>query len=162
MRVGNVSLLASISSSSTDLKRIQTPHNLFTYFGAGETFTTCWSGCRKAPAGHLAITPKGNSRTLRQSKVLTGKWMGKLLGPRSSTAWMGQTGDTHKHRCFQVGCSRCWQRQARFRKKCYHSRDTDLVRESKRFYCLVILGINDNFFPHGIWTRSFDGFHESF
>ena len=34
---------------------------------------------------------------------------------------------------FRVGGSRCWQRQARLRKMCYHSCDTDSVRESKRF-----------------------------
>ena len=34
--------LASILASSTDLKRIQTPHSLFTDFGADTTFTTWW------------------------------------------------------------------------------------------------------------------------
>ena len=46
-------------------------------------------------AGHLAITPKGYSR--RQSKGLTAKSMAKLLGPRSSTAWAGWTGE-YNHR----------------------------------------------------------------
>ena len=34
---------------------------------------------------------------------------------------------------FRVGGSRCWPRQARLRKTCYHSCDTDSVRQSKRF-----------------------------
>ena len=33
---------------------------------------------------------------------------------------------------FLVDSSRCWQRLARLRKKCYHSCDTDLVLESER------------------------------
>ena len=66
-------------------------------FRADEIFTTRWSGCRvkfksqRAAARHLAITPKCHSR--RQSKFLTANSMAKLLGPRSSTAWTGQTGE---------------------------------------------------------------------
>ena len=36
---------------------------------------------------------------------------------------------------FRVGCSRCWQ--ARLRKTCFHSCETDSVRESTRFSCFV-------------------------
>ena len=37
-----------IFNSSTDLKRIRTPHcpHCFWDFGEDKTFTTCWSGCR--------------------------------------------------------------------------------------------------------------------
>ena len=62
MRVGNQSLLASISVSWTDLKGIQTPHSLFRDFGSDKTLTTRWSGGRVqvwvqvwTPAGQLAI-----------------------------------------------------------------------------------------------------------
>ena len=48
-RVGNDSPLASISASSTDLKRIQTPHSLKRDFSADKTFTTSWS-CGTAAA----------------------------------------------------------------------------------------------------------------
>ena len=65
-----------------------------------KTFLTCWSSVRVqvrvqvwAPAGHLAITPKGYSK--RESKVLTQKSM----GPRSGTAWAGPTGE-NKHSAF--------------------------------------------------------------
>ena len=66
------SQLASITVSSTDLKRIQTPHSLLRDFGAHKTFTTRWqaaefnfdfssSPCRTS-ADHPAITPEGYSR----------------------------------------------------------------------------------------------------
>ena len=67
MRVGKDSLLSSISADSTDLKGIQTRHNLFTDFGADKTFITSLSGDRvqvwvqlehRALAGCLAITPE--------------------------------------------------------------------------------------------------------
>ena len=45
--IESFTLLASISASSTDLKRIQIPHNLFRGFWADKICTTCWSGCRK-------------------------------------------------------------------------------------------------------------------
>ena len=73
-------------------KRIQTPHSWFWDFRADKTSTTRWSGGRVqiwvqvwAPACYLAITPDSYSRT--QSKILTAKWIAKLLGPRSGTAW---------------------------------------------------------------------------
>ena len=44
-----------------------------------------------------AITPEGFSR--RQSNYLTAKSIAKLLGQRSSTAWVGWTGKP-KHRVF--------------------------------------------------------------
>ena len=114
--------------------------------GADKTFTTHQSGGRvqvwvqvPAPASHLAITPKGDSR--RQSKDLTTKSMAKLLGPHSSTAWAGWTGK-HKHRAFSslLHCG-CWQRLARLRKASilqeYHSCNIDSVQESKKFCCFV-------------------------
>ena len=52
------------------------------------------------------------------SEVLTAKWMTELSGQRSSTGWAGQTGQ-NKRRA-PIGCSRCWQRQARLRKSCHH------------------------------------------
>ena len=62
MRVGNQSLLASISVSSMDLKGIQTQHSLFRDFGADKSLTTRWSGGRVqvwvkvwTPAVQLAI-----------------------------------------------------------------------------------------------------------
>ena len=57
-----LAVLAWILSSSTDLKRIQTPHSLFRDFRADKTFTTGLSGGRVqvwlliwAPAVHLAM-----------------------------------------------------------------------------------------------------------
>ena len=75
-------------------------------------------------AGHLAIIPEGYFR--RQSKDLTAKSMAKLLGRRVGRA------STNTGR-FRVGGSRCGPRPARLRKTHYHSCDTDLVRELKRF-----------------------------
>ena len=136
VRVDINSPLSSIWAFSMDLKRIQTSPCLFWDFGADKTFTTCWSGGRVyvwvqvwAPAGHLAIIPEDYSR--RQSKVLTAKSMAKVLGQRSGTACqVGRVGRASKvTRCFWVSCSRCWPRLARSRKTCYHSCDTDSVRE---------------------------------
>ena len=42
-------------------------------------------------------------------------------------------GQAQNTRHFQVSGSGSWKRQACLRKTCYHSCDTDLVRESKRF-----------------------------
>ena len=62
------------------------------------TTKTSWSGGRvqvclqvRAPGEHLAITPKGYSRTWRQSKS-----MAKLFGHSSTTGWAGWTGK-YKH-----------------------------------------------------------------
>ena len=46
MRIATFSQLSSISAFSTNLKRIQTPHNLFWGIRADKTFTTRWSGGR--------------------------------------------------------------------------------------------------------------------
>ena len=109
-----------------------------------KTFTTHWSGGRVqvwvevwAPACHL--TPEGYSR--RQSKFLTAKSILKLLRTRSCqcTAWAGWTHDgqasTNTGR-FLVCSSRCWQRQAHSRKKCYHFCNTDSVESQKGFNAL--------------------------
>ena len=105
-------------ASATDLKRIETPHSLCCDFGGFETFTTRWSGGRVqvwvqvwAPASHLAISPKAVPE-------------GNL-----ALVWLASTNTGR----FRVGGSRCWQRQARLRKTCYHSCDTDSVQESTRF-----------------------------
>ena len=87
-----VPLLALISASSTDLKRIQTSHSLFTEFGADKPLHHVGQEAElkfesnfepEPPAVHLALTSEGFSR--RQSKVFTAKSIAKLLGPRSST-----------------------------------------------------------------------------
>ena len=39
-----------------------------------------------------------------------------------------------------VAAGQCWPRQARFRKTCCHSSDTDLLPESKGFQLFVNLG----------------------
>ena len=61
--------------------------------------------------------------------------------------------------CFLVSCSSCWQRTARLRKTCYHSCNTDLVQERKRFWCLVNFGsavaVTSPFIF--IWNEVFDG-----
>ena len=83
-----VTSLASISASSTDLKRIQTPYSLFRDFRADKTFAACWSGCRGqvwvqvwAHAGPLA------QRLLkRTSKGFDTKSMAKLSGQHFRTA----------------------------------------------------------------------------
>ena len=56
-------------------------------------------------------------------------------------AQLGRVGRTRSNTGrFWVGGSRCGPRQARLRKTCYHSCDTDTIRESKRFYCFVEIG----------------------
>ena len=64
--------------------------------------------------------------------------------------------------CFQVGGSRCWPawpRLARLRKTCYHSCDTDSVRQSKRFKCIVNMGpLRVIFFL--TWNEIFNGIGE--
>ena len=71
MRVGTWNQLTAVLNFCIliGLKRNQTPQSLFRDFCADKTFTTGWSGARvqvwvqvQAPAGHLAVTPKGCSR----------------------------------------------------------------------------------------------------
>ena len=130
--------------SSTDLRRIQTPHSLFRAFRSSKIFTICWSrqsSCRIqvwvqlwAPAGHLEITPQYYFR--RQLKVLGAKSMAEPLGQRSSTAWADMT-SKHKHRVFPTW----WQSLLAAtgsleEKKCRHSCKIDLVQESIKVYML--------------------------
>ena len=75
--------LSSISSFSTDLNRIQTPHSLFWDFRADKTFTIRRSGCRVqvwAPACHLEITPEGYSRFQKTIEGVDCKINGQALG----------------------------------------------------------------------------------
>ena len=86
------------------------------------------------PAGHLAILPKAVPEGIR-------RFRGQNLRPSSwgsSQALLGRVGraSTNTGR-FPVGGSRCGQQQARLRKTCYYSCDTDSVQEAKRFQCFV-------------------------
>ena len=81
-----------------------------------------------ALASHLTITLKGYSKDNFDSKLIdralgTAPWLS--LGPEAGKA---STNSVY----FPVWCS-CWQWQACFREKCFHSFKTDLVWESKRF-----------------------------
>ena len=130
--------LSSISEFSTDLKRIQNSN----ISGISEQIKPLLVGQAAAfelesklkSACGLEIASEGYSR--RQWKVLTAKWMAEHFGPRSNTAWVGQTGEhlcCTNTGCFRVCCSRCWELQAHLREKSYHSCYTDLIRESKSF-----------------------------
>ena len=79
MSLRKVTSIGSNLASVTDLKRIETPHNLSCDFGGYKTFTTRWSGGTvqvsvhvQAPACHLAISPKvvleGNRRFRGQNQ----------------------------------------------------------------------------------------------
>ena len=87
--------------------------------------------------------------------------MAKLLGTRSGTAWAGRTGE-HKHRAFAgrrravaAGRDRLAAAAARLKKTCYHSCDTDLVWESKRFFFFT-------WFDDDVNWIFFDGLARSF
>ena len=75
MSLRKVTSLGSILALVTDLKRIETPHNLCCYFGGYKTFTTRWSGgtvslspssspCQSSGnlRGSLKAVPEGNQR----------------------------------------------------------------------------------------------------
>ena len=106
-------------------------------FGGYDTFTTRWSGGRVqvrvqvwAPACHMAISLKAvpeDNRRFRGQNQLPSSW-------GRAPAWLAQVGraSTNTGR-FRVSGSRCGPRQARLRKTCYHSCDTDSVQESTRF-----------------------------
>ena len=85
-------------TSSTDLKRIQTPHSFYcdfrgdkpvlvNYYWLVRQFAFESSSSPRESSGHRS---KGCSG--RQSKVLTAKSMVKLLGPRSGTVLADVTG----------------------------------------------------------------------
>ena len=143
-----------LNFGTTDLKRIQTPQNLFRDFGADITFTTRWSADRvqvwvhvRGPADPVANTPGGYSKRQSKllSKVLTAKSMAELLRPRAGTA--GRVGRRRATARFQLGSSRCGLRQARFKKTCSHYGDTDLIRE-----CKFLAVTTDFFFSHVKWN----------
>ena len=105
----------------------------------GKTFTTRWSGSRawvqvcvqvRAPAGHLAISPMPVSEGNR-------RFRGQNQRPSSwgrSPALLARVGRASTNtRRFRVGSSRCWPRQARLRKTCYHSYDIGSIQEPTRF-----------------------------
>ena len=137
MSLRKVTLLGSNLASVTDLKRLETRHSLCCDFEGYKTFTTRWSSGRVqvwvqvwAPAGHLAISPKavpeGNQRFRGQNQRPSSWGCSPALLAR---VWLASTNTGR----FRVGGSRCWPQPSRVRKTCYHSCDTDSVRESTRF-----------------------------
>ena len=116
-------------ASVTDFKIIQTPHSLFCDLGGYKTFATRWSG----GTVHVAISPKAvpeGSRRFRGQNQRPSSW-------GSSPALLARVGQAStKTGCFRVGSSSCGQRQARLRKTCNHSCNTDSVQESTRFNAL--------------------------
>ena len=156
MRVGSDSPLASILASSTDRKKIvstqfiqrirsrQYPCNSLVRCRV-QVWVQVW-----APACHLAITPEGCSR--RQSVVFTSNEWPSSWG--SAPAQLGLVGraSTYTGRC-QVDGSRWGQLLGRLRQRCYHSCDTNFIRESKRFSMLCTFwAVNDWFVFHVKWN----------
>ena len=170
--VGNHSQQASILASSTDLNSIQSPHSLSRDFRADQSFISCWSllGDRdqvwvqvQAPAGHLAISPEGHSRLEKTIKALSLSLKNQRLPLGAALRHSVGGSESVRQastitRRFWVCCSRCWKRPACFRNKGYHLSDTDLVRESKRLECLLILSCDESlalttdFFCHVKWN----------
>ena len=107
MSVGNDPHLASISASSTDLKRIQTAHNLPSDFGAGQGRQAAESrfGSKFKPLpvicqSLLKAVPEDNRRFWLQNQC------GELLGPRASTSLATWRASSNRGRS-RVGGSRC-------------------------------------------------------
>ena len=140
MSLRKVTTLGSNLASVTYLKRIETPQSLCCDLGGYKTstlFTTRGPGGIvqvgvqvRAPASHLAISlkavPEGNRR-FRGQNQRPSSW-------GSSPPLLARVGlaSTNTGR-FRVGGSRCGQRQARLRKTCYQSCDTESVQEPIRF-----------------------------
>ena len=82
-----------------------------------EPLQVIWQSLRKA-------IPEDNRR-FRGQNQLSSSWGHFLAVGRAST--------NLNTRRFRVGGIRCWPRQARLRKTCYHSCYTDSVQESTRF-----------------------------
>ena len=127
---------------------------LFWGFRADKTSTTHWSGGRVqvwvqvlAPADQCQCLSFGNHsqrlflKTIEEFDCQINSQVPRIwLRNQQPSSWgrapaqLGRVGlaSTNTGR-FRVGGSRCGQRQARLRKMCYHSCDTDSVRQSKRF-----------------------------
>ena len=159
--VGNNSLLASITASSTDVKRIQTPHISFRDLGADKTFRPIGQAAEfnfeskfKPLPGNVAGICQSLPKTIEGLTAKTAKSMAELLGQHCGGSVPVGRASTNTER-FRVGCSRCGQRMARLRKKGYHSIvpllrywlssrinyhsqacDTDLVQELKKVFML--------------------------
>ena len=90
-------------------------------------------------ACHLVISLKavpGGNRRFRGRNQRPSSW-GRSPALLARVGWAS----TNTGR-FRVCCSRCWPRQARLRKTCYHSwdHDTEAVQEPIRFQCFLNLG----------------------
>ena len=121
------------------------------------TFTTRWSGGTvrvwvqvQAPESHLAISlkavPEGYRRFRAQNQRPSswGRSLALLARVRRVSTNTGR---------FRVCGSGCWPRQARLRKSCYHSCNTDSVQESTRFLMLYkFQASTSHFFFHVKWN----------
>ena len=88
--------------------------------------------------GHLAISPMRLQRlfSVPESNLRfrgQNQWPSSWGRSQTVLAMVGRARSNTGR--FQLGSS-SWQRQARLRKICYHSCDTDSVQESTRFWCL--------------------------
>ena len=145
-RIAQISrhILGPNLASVTDLKRIQTPHSLCCDFRGDKTFTTSWSG------GRVQVESKfeplqviwQSLRSLVQKVIegLESEINGQALGAALRLARVGRASLSTNTGRFRVGGSRCGPRQARLRKACYHSCDTDSTQSSTRFQCFVNFG----------------------
>ena len=132
-RVGKTSLLQVCLPRFRNLQetlKISSLPSLCRDFGADNTFTTRWSGCRVqvwvqvwAPAGHLAIwwsLPKAITGDYRRSWLQIQEL--SSWGPRSDGR--AQTQGAGVSESATAAGTRCGPRPAPLRKKCYHSCDT--------------------------------------
>ena len=113
-------------------------------FRADKTSTIRWSGGRvqvESKFKPLLVIWQSLPKVIREDNrrfLLQNPWPS---GVGSVPAMLGLVwrASTNTGR-FQVGGSRCWPRQARLRKTCFHSCDTESVCEWKRIECFLNFG----------------------
>ena len=138
------------SNSTQCIQGFLSRKNLFKFESKHKPQPVIWQSLQKAIPEGYCLEDNG--------RFSPAKWPSSWSSTQAQH-WQVGLSSTNRQ-CFQVCISRCWPWQARLRKKCCHSWDTDLDLESKRFWCFVIFGQWRQIF-FLIWNEIFDGLHDN-
>ena len=138
------------SNSTQCIQGFLSRKNLFKFESKHKPQPVIWQSLQKAIPEGYCLEDNG--------RFSPAKWPSSWSSTQAQH-WQVGLSSTNRQ-CFQVCISRCWPWQARLRKKCCHSWDTDLDLESKRFWCFVIFGQWQQIF-FLIWNEIFDGLHDN-
>ena len=167
MSIEIVTLLASTSASSTDLERIQTLHSLFIDFGADKSLQLVRQAAElksESKFEPLLVIWQSLQKAIPEiNRTFDCKVNGRALVAALQNSLYGSDGQAQKQGVSEsaaVAGTGCGPRSAHFRKKCYRSCNTGLVRGQTRFFMLCkSWAMTTDFIFHGQWN--FDGFRQN-